>query len=241
LSASGFRFPRKPRESGGTGAGDIRAPRRLGSDRIRRGLIAVLVLGALAALPVGMTACGQEERLTGVLRSPPLDASGVTLPAVTDDGSKTGMPIASDRGSLLLVYFGYTSCPDVCPTTFADLRTAIGDLPEGDRDRIEVAMVTVDPERDTEQKMAEYLGFFFDDWRAYRTTDLKQLARAEKALAASHRVGKKDRDGTYEVSHTATLLAVDRNGEVLVEWPFGTSADDIAGDLGLLLDENGEL
>ena len=236
--ASYFRFRRNGE---GPGADRRKAPRRHGSDRIRRGLIAMLVVGALALIPFGIAACGQEERLSGVLRSPPLDASGVALPAVTDAGSKAAMPFVADRGSLLLVYFGYTSCPDVCPTTFADLRTAIGDLPEDDRDRIEVAMVTVDPERDTEAKMAEYLGFFFGNWRAYRTTDSRALARAEKALAASHRVGRKDRDGTYEVSHTATLSAVDRKGKVLVEWPFGTSAEDITADLGLLLGETGEL
>ncbi|MFM8520285.1 MAG: SCO family protein [Solirubrobacterales bacterium] len=207
-------------------------------ERIRHGLIAALVVGALAVIPVGMAACGQEERLTGVLRSPPLDSSGVALPAVTDAGSRARMSFVADRGSLLLVYFGYTSCPDVCPTTFADLRMAIGDLPEGDRDRIEVAMVTVDPQRDTEAKMTDYLGFFFENWRAYRTTDSKALAKAEKALAASHRVGRKDRDGTYEVSHTATLSAVNRKGEVLVEWPFGSSAEDISADLRLLLEEN---
>lgn len=236
--ASDFRLRRNGE---GPGAERTRAPRRQGSDRIRRGLIAALVVGALALIPVGIAACGQEERLSGVLRSPPLDASGVALPAVTDTGSRAGMPFVADRGKLLLVYFGYTSCPDVCPTTFADLRAAIEGLPEDDRDRIEVAMVTVDPERDTEAKMAEYLGFFFDDWRAYRTTDPRALARAEKALAASHRVGRKDRDGTYEVSHSATLSAVDREGKVLVEWPFGTSAEDIAADLNLLLERNGEL
>lgn len=236
--ASDFRFRR---DGEGPGVDRRKAPRRHGSDQIRRGLIVALVVGALAVIPVGIAACGQEERLSGVLRSPPLDASGVALPAVTDAGSKAAMPFVADRGSLLLVYFGYTSCPDVCPTTFADLRTAIGDLPEDDRDRIEVAMVTVDPERDTEAKMAEYLGFFFDNWRAYRTNDPRALARAEKALAASHRVGRKDRDGTYEVSHTATLSAVDRKGKVLVEWPFGTSAEDISTDLGLLLGETGEL
>lgn len=233
--ASNFQFPRNGE---GAGQDNLGVPRQPVCERIRHGLIAALVVGALAVIPVGMAACGQEERLTGVLRSPPLDSSGVALPAVTDAGSRARMSFVADRGSLLLVYFGYTSCPDVCPTTFADLRMAIGDLPEGDRDRIEVAMVTVDPQRDTEAKMTDYLGFFFENWRAYRTTDSKALAKAEKALAASHRVGRKDRDGTYEVSHTATLSAVNRKGEVLVEWPFGSSAEDISADLRLLLEEN---
>lgn len=237
MGASSFRLRR---ESKGSGRNHIRALRRPGSDRIRRGLIAVLVVGALAAGSVGVTACGQEERLSGVLRSPPLNASGVALPAVDDGDSRAGMPFVADRGKLLLVYFGYTSCPDVCPTTFADLRAAIEGLPEDDRARIEVAMVTVDPERDTDRKMAEYLGFFFDDWRAYRTSDPEELASAEQAFAASHRIGKKDRDGTYEVSHTATLSVVDGKGEVLVEWPFGTSAEAMTGDLELLLEEDGE-
>jgi protein SCO1/2 len=197
----------------------------------------MLAVAAVLVASVALIACGQQERLSGVLRSPPLDASGISLPATTDGGDRAEMPFAADRGDLLLVYFGFTSCPDVCPTTFADLRSAIGKLPEADRSRVEVAMVTVDPERDTERKMSDYLGFFFDGWRAYRTTDPGELARAEKAFTASHEIGEKDRDGTYEVSHTATVFAVGPGGEVLVEWPFGTSTEVIADDLRLLLEE----
>lgn len=224
----------------GRGRNETGVPRCPVSSRIRRGLMAVLAIGAMVVMPVGMTACGQEEGLSGVLRSPPLEVSGVSLPATTDDGDRAEMALVPDRGDLLLVYFGYTSCPDVCPTTFADLRTALGQLPEDDRNRVEVAMVTVDPERDTEQRMSEYLDFFFDGWRAYRTTDRQELSKAEKAFTASHEVGKKDRDGTYEVSHTATVFAVGPDGETLVEWPFGTPADQIAGDLGLLLEQKEE-
>jgi len=195
----------------------------------------VLAVVSVLAVSVTFTACGEQEGLSGVVRSPALDASGVSLPATKDGGGEDEMSFTAGREELLLVYFGYTSCPDVCPTTFADLRSAIGKLPEADRDRVEVAMVTVDPERDTEQKMADYLGFFFDGWRAYRTTDPEELARAERAFMTSHEIGKKDRDGTYEVSHSATVFAVGSESEVLVEWPFGTSAEVIAGDLRLLL------
>lgn len=224
----------------GIGTGEIGVPRCPMSRRIRRGLTVVLAVGVVVAMPFGVSACAKEESLSGVLRSPPLEVSGVSLPAITDDRDKAEMAFLPDRGGVLLVYFGYTSCPDVCPTTFADLRSAIGQLPKEERNRIEVAMVTVDPERDTDQKMSEYLNFFFDDWRAYRTTDQQELTRAEDAFTASHEVGRKDRDGTYEVSHTATVFAVGPDGRTLVEWPFGTSADQVADDLRLLLEQEGK-
>lgn len=192
--------------------------------------IAVAVLGLISAL----AACGSDENkadaLSGFTRTPALNVAGISLPDVSPGGGSKSM-LRADRGKVLLVYFGYTYCPDVCPTTLSDVASGIRQLPRPARDRVEVGMVTVDPERDTAKVLNRYLGHFFDSWRAYRTTDGAELGRAEKAFRASHEVGPKRPDGNYDVTHTAVTYLVDPGGVVRVEWPFGTQPDAIASDL----------
>ncbi len=171
-------------------------------------------------------------------RNPPSDVGGISLP---DQSRKGGIQTTALRPSgddLLLVYFGYTSCPDVCPTTLADIRQALEGLTPGQRNRVKVGMVTVDPHRDTGRDLDEYLGHFFPagDFLAFRTGDQQLLHKAEAAFGASHRIGKPDHEGNYDVDHTAQVYAVGADGKVEVEWPFGTSGDDIAYDLKALLD-----
>lgn len=212
--------------------------RRVGASRTS--FAAALVGAACLALAAcgGDPADGQE--LNGATRTPPSQVGDVTLPD-HEDGARRATPAAmrADDG-LLLVYFGYTSCPDICPTTMADLGAAVEDLSPQERDRLEIGMVTVDPKRDTGERLSGYLGHFFPGMttHAYRTTDPARLARAEQAFGASHSLGKPDADGTYEVGHTAQLYAVDRDGTVLVEWPFGTKPDDITEDLDTLLNRS---
>jgi protein SCO1/2 len=141
---------------------------------------------------------------------------------------------AADRG-LLLVYFGYTLCPDVCPTTMSDLRLALGDLAGEDRSRVGVAMVTVDPDRDTPSILGSYVRSFVPDGHALRTDDAALLARVAQAFGAGYGVTE-TADGTIEVSHTAFTYAVDDDGRLLLQWPFGTRWEDIRDDIETLLD-----
>src|SRR5690606_40197961 len=85
---------------------------------------------------------------------------------------------------LLLVYFGYTSCPDVCPTTMADVSAALVDLPPDKAGRVRVAMVTVDPERDTDEILAGYLAHFFSRGIALRTDAPTAIEAAAAAYGA---------------------------------------------------------
>jgi len=172
--------------------------------------------------------------LVGVVRDDPLDVSTVTLPEEAPGEAPTLFTTTAAPGELLLVYFGYTSCPDVCPTTLSDVKAVLADLGD-DADRIDLAMVTVDPERDTAEVLDGYLDHFLDRYHVLRTTDTAQLDAAETAFGASSSVTT-GADGRVEVSHTGTLYAVDDTGTVLVEWPFGTPRDAVANDLAILLE-----
>jgi len=186
----------------------------------------------VAVLTVVVTACSPSiDDLSGIRRTPLPTVSGTTLPDASDGGIDFDFQAAS--GDVLLVYFGYTACPDVCPTTLADLRVALEDL-GSDAEKVEVAMVTVDPDRDTGEVLTRYVQSFVDGAHALRTDDPDRLAAAADAFGASYAVTTDD-DGTVEVIHSAFVYAVDDQGRLQVTWPFGTTVDDIRSDLQILV------
>ncbi len=191
---------------------------------------------ALLALAItSLVGCGSADttRIVGVQRTPAIEVGAVSLPEVTN--SDTGSPFNfwADSGSLLVVYFGFTNCPDLCPTTLADLRTArkrIGST----ADIVDLALITVDPVRDTAEVLRSYAGSFATRFHVLRTTDLHALATVETAFLASSSVTTLA-DGTVSVSHTASAYVVDSTGRVLVEWPFGIGAKGMENDLRILI------
>lgn len=208
----------------------IRRSRALGA------LVAVtwLAAGCGGDGPAGRPSAGGDDRgLAGIERAPAPDVSAVALP----DASAGGRPFATlaDDGALLLVYFGYTSCPDVCPTTLADVRAARHDLGD-DADLVDLAMVTIDPARDTGDVLRAYVQTFVPRAHALRTEDQQALRDAADAYGADYAVAAGP-SGQPEVSHTGSLYVVDDTGRLVLQWPFGTSAADMAADLAHLLDE----
>lgn len=191
----------------------------------RAGLLLLVVVGA----------CGAgEPALHGAVRTPPLQVDSVTLSSA--DGDRVALRAADD--GLLLVYFGYTSCPDVCPTTMADISAALLDLPSDLSDRVTVAMVTVDPERDTGEVLSGYLSHFFSRGIALRTDDPAELKRAASAFGVQWEVADHAPGDPYDVAHTAITYVVDDRGTVVVEWPFGFESEAMASDLTLLLERD---
>lgn len=153
---------------------------------------------------------------------------------MVDARTGAAVPLPPPPGEITLVYFGYTQCPDICPTTFSDLRIALEQVgPEADR--ITTVFVTADPGRDTAEVLDRYVGSFLDRYGVVRIEDPARLKAVETPFQASTAVGPTKADGSYEVSHTALVYAVDASGKVLVEWPFGTTPDAFAHDLELLL------
>lgn len=171
------------------------------------------------------------DALSGVVVTPTPDVSSLTLPEAT--ASATAFPFRADADGVLLVYFGYTACPDVCPTTLSDLKVALRRL-GGPADRVDVAMATIDPRRDTADVISRYLHSFFPDATALRTDDDAALRAVTDAFGASY-LTEYPTQGEPKVSHSAYLYVVDDAGRVVLSWPFGTTSDDIAHDLGVLL------
>jgi protein SCO1/2 len=191
-------------------------------------------------LAVTLLGCSGSESLHGVVRSDPLQVGHLELPDVTDPARLAGgivqdgmLTMRAREDRLLVVYFGFLSCPDVCPTTLADLRNALEQLGDDRAGRIDVVFITVDPDRDGAEELGAYLRHFAPRHHALRATG-PALQQAMDAFLASATVSVTP-DGRIDVAHTAVLYAVDPNGAVVAEWPFGTSAGALADDLSILL------
>lgn len=207
-----------------------------------RRLVTPIAVGALLTV-MGCGSDGSDRGagnddpgLAGVVRSPSLEVADVELPDVAAGGAPSTMRAAEDE--LLLVYFGYTFCPDICPTTMSDISVALAELPDDMADRVEGAMVTVDPERDTDEVLTAYLDHFFERSRALRTDDIARVDAAAEAFGVRYEVeDHRPGDTDYDVSHSAVTYVVDDTGTVVVEWPFGLDSLDMADDLRTLLTE----
>ena len=192
----------------------------------------ILIL-AIALVAV-LSSCGESapEELSGFVRSPLPEVGGLALPDASD--GETAFPLHADEDGILVVYFGYTSCPDVCPTTMADLRKALEELGD-DADRVDVAMTTIDPDRDTPEVLTGYVQTFIPAGHALRTEEDAVLRGVADVFGADYSVDTAD-DGEIEVMHTGSLYAIDPEGRLMVTWPFGIPAETIARDLRILFE-----
>ncbi len=188
-----------------------------------------LIVGALLAL----SACSEEAAapFSGTRRTPaPVIES--TLPTVDGDIFE----FVAEEDSVLLVYFGFTFCPDVCPTTLADLsfaRTELGDQ----SDMVDLAMVTVDPNRDDAESLSNYVESFIPGSIALRTDDDDVLRSAANEFGVFYEVTE-TAEGEIDVAHSGTVFVIDDQGKLTASWPFGTPATDMANDLDILLQES---
>jgi protein SCO1/2 len=192
-------------------------------------------LGLLAGflLAAGMS-LGRPYELRGSTIQQPFAAPDFSLP-----GGRGGQFRLSDQqGRLVLVFFGYTSCPDVCPTTLADMKQIRQHLGDDAKD-VEFVFITVDPERDLPEKVHQYVTAFDPAFVGLSGAE-EQLAPVWKAYGVYHQSNKESpQDQQYEVEHSSQVYLVDRAGNLRLTYAFGTPVDDILQDLRYLLKQKG--
>ncbi len=162
--------------------------------------------------------------------SPPNPAAPLNL---TDQNGKP-FSLEDHKGKVILLYFGYTYCPDFCPATlndFAKVKDQLGNK----ADQIEVVMVTVDPERDTPARLKEYLNFYDPSFIGLSGTQdqLKPIERAYGIQTSKEEATPGS--SNYLVSHSTSLYAIDQQGNLRLTWPYGTVPEDITSDIKHLL------
>lgn len=144
----------------------------------------------------------------------------------------------SFRGKYLLVFFGYTYCPDICPTTLNEITNALEVL--GSRaDRVQPLFITIDPERDTPDVVAEYVGAFHRNIVGLTGTpdQIRQVAGTYKAFYDKQDEGGADENGNdYFMDHSAFTYLMAPDGSYLTIFGFGTAPEDIAAEVNRRLD-----
>jgi protein SCO1 len=149
------------------------------------------------------------------------------------DQNGTLRTLADFKGKVVVVFFGYTQCPDVCPTTMAELaqvKKALG----ADGDRVQGVFVSVDPERDTPEILKAYLAAFDPSFVALRGTPEQTLAAAKDFKVYYSKVPGKA-EGSYTMDHTAGSYIFDTNGRLRLFMRYGTGAEALTADLKTLL------
>lgn len=140
--------------------------------------------------------------------------------------------LADFHGKVVALFFGYTQCPDVCPTTLADLDAALKTLGAQAKD-VQVLFVTLDPERDTQTLLASYMAQFDPNFLALYG-DLMATDRTAKEFKV-HYAKNAGKNGRYTVDHSAGTFVFDRAGRIRLLVPYGTRPPVIAADLQTLL------
>lgn len=143
--------------------------------------------------------------------------------------------LADFRGKVLVVFFGYTQCPDVCPTTMAEVAEVKRSL-GADGDKVQGIFVTIDPERDTAQLLKAYMASFDPGFVALRGSAEQTQAAAKEFKVFFAKVPGKTPEN-YTMDHTAASFIFDTEGRVRVYARYGSGAQPLADDIKLLLAE----
>jgi protein SCO1/2 len=190
-------------------------------------------LVAAIALSCSLAAC---DKLPGKQASfQNTDVTGLDYAKDFSLTDHTGKPraLADYKGKVVVVFFGYTQCPDVCPTTMAEMASVMQKLgPQADQ--VQVAFITLDPERDTQELLAAYAPAFDKRFVGLRGT-LDQTARVAKEFKVFYSKVPGTEPGTYTIDHTAGSYVFDREGRLRLFIRHGQPADSIVHDLRQLL------
>ena len=193
-------------------------------------ILALCVLALTFAL--GLSACDKRS-------TPPVfnnvDITGAQYArdfALTDHTGKA-RTLADFKGKVVFLFFGYTQCPDVCPTTMAEMASVLKELgPQADK--VQVLFITVDPERDTQELLAQYVPAFNPTFIGLRG-DAAATARVAKEFKVFYAKSPSSTPDSYSMDHTAGSYVFDTDGKIRLFVRHGKGATPIAQDIKLLL------
>lgn len=134
------------------------------------------------------------------------------------------------RGRWQIIYFGYTFCPDVCPTALGTMATALDRLSPAERAKVAPIFITIDPARDTPAVLKDYVAAFAPDMAGLTGSDeqVKAAAKAFKVYAAKGQGGD---NGAYAMDHSSILYLMGPDGAYVRHFPHGSTAEDVAAEL----------
>jgi protein SCO1/2 len=167
--------------------------------------LSCVLLGACSPAPQGGKPAGADFLLQG--------------PAGTVDSH-------AFRGKLMLVFFGYVNCPDVCPTSLAAMNEVLNGMTPEERAKIQPLLISVDPARDTPESLKNYAAYFHPSLIGVTGTP-EQIATIAKAFGAGYVRQPTRPDGGYAVDHSASTYLVGKDGRLAATLPYGAPADEL--------------
>ena len=199
-----------------------------------------LVAGACLAVLLGACGSSSGDDEEGYRAAQTHDPYPVADTPLTDtDGQPYSLTEDTDK-PVTLVFFGYSSCPDICQVVMANIASALTRLDEADRDDVDVVFVTTDPKVDTEQHLREYLDRFDPSFIGL-TGDLDTIAAIGKPLAVYVADGERLPSGGRDLdSHSTQVTAITADDTSPLLWTQDTSSADLAADLHTLLAEEAD-
>jgi len=193
-----------------------------------KNFLAAILCALAAACLAGCGECPQAAKFRFT------DVTGANFGKELNLSDHDGKPrtLADFRGKVVTVFFGFTHCPDVCPVTLAEMAQVVRELgPDGSR--VQVLFVTVDPERDTQQVLKQYVPSFNPAFLGLYG-DAEATARVAKEFKIYYRK-QPAKDGHYSVDHSAGTYILDPQGRLRLFAQYGAGAPAILHDIRILL------
>jgi protein SCO1/2 len=187
---------------------------------------------SLLAFSMLLLACS-EKAAAPSFKNTDLTGLGYAQEFALLDHNGKARTLADFKGKLVVMFFGYTQCPDVCPTTMVEMANVMKELGP-DADQVQVLFVTVDPERDTQALLAQYVPVF-DPRFLGLYGDAQATAKVAKEFKLFYAKVEGKTPGSYTVDHTAGSYVFDRNGKIRLFVRHGMGPEPIVHDLKQLL------
>lgn len=213
----------------------------------RTKLVGPKLLAALAALLMLLTACTSPDNGSGVVirkSEDPEGYKGASIPqpyqlpdaTFTDSSGGEFNLRTTPSKPVVLMFFGYTNCPDVCIAAMSDLATALNRMEPQVRDQVQVVFVTTDPARDTPEVMRAYLDRFDPSFQGV-TSELPEIKSVAEQVGVDFDKMETLPSGGYEVAHSAQVIGFDSQRNGVVVWTQGTAIGDLMHDFNLLVEK----
>ncbi len=201
------------------------------SKKLPQGLGPVLIFAATLLIALGL-GIGIRYLLTGSGAGGGISAP-VTIGGPFTLSHPSGKEVTDKTylGKYLLVYFGYTYCPDVCPTSLGTMAEALGKIGKDKAAKIKPIFISVDPERDTKERLADYGEAFYPGMDALTGTPEQVLAAAKQYRVYFARVKAEDAEVGYLIDHSALLYLMGPDGKFIRHFSHGTQAAEMAAAL----------
>jgi protein SCO1 len=180
---------------------------------------------AIALIAVLLVISGAYQRLT----APPKVDIGGAFTLTDQNGSKVND--STYRGKVEIIYFGYTNCPDVCPTTLTLIGNAMKTLKPNQAKQIQPIFITLDPARDTPSVIGAYVKYFVPGMAGLTGTPQEIAKAAQEFRIAYQKVKGPNPDQPYSIDHASIIYVMDRKGRFYRDYLHGVTADQLAAGL----------